>query len=186
MELEHHRDLAQEFPELRSQIHALKQESPTFRHLYAEYQILDNELFRIGQDIETPSDDYTENLKRRRVHLKDRLYGMLTGRIPLSHHDEFVVRHRFRRPVDTAAVTRNWIARGFSCNACTDPPGPQWRNFEHDHDELVTVVDGRLGVSLQDQEWELEPGDELHIPSGVQFSMRNLHTGTTRWLYGTH
>jgi uncharacterized protein YdcH (DUF465 family)/uncharacterized cupin superfamily protein len=185
VELEHHRDLAHEFPELKSRIRALKLESPAFRHCYAEYQAVDNEIFRIEQDIETPSDDYTEELKRRRVRLKDRLYGMLTGRIPAAFEpDEFVVRHKFASPVDPAAVTRDWIARGFSCRAFIDPPGQEWRDFVHDNDELVTVVDGRLEVDMHGESWALDPGDELYIPRGVTHTVRNRHAGTTRWLYG--
>ena len=103
MELAHHRDLAQDFPELKARIHELKLESQAFRHVYAEYQAIDNAVYRIEQEIDTPSDDYTEELKRRRVLLKDRLYGMLTGRIPtLLETDEFVVRHKFAQPVDVS------------------------------------------------------------------------------------
>ena len=113
MELAHHRDLAQEFPELKTRIRELKLESPVFRGLYAEYQVVDNEVYRIEQAIETPSDDYTEELKRRRVLFKDRLYGMLTGRVPAEYDsDEFVVRRKFTQPVDLAAVARDWIRRG--------------------------------------------------------------------------
>lgn len=185
MELAHHRDLSQEFPELKTRIHELKLESPAFRNLYAEYQSVDNEVYRIEQDIETPSDDYTEELKRRRVLLKDRLHGMLTGLIPATvETDEFVVRHKFAQPVDVAAVTRNWIKRGFSCRAFIDPPGQEWRDFVHDTDELVTVVEGQLGVRMHDEDWELLPGDELYIPRGVSHTVRNLYAGTTRWLYG--
>ena len=182
---ERHRDLAREFPELTARIRALKHDSPEFRHLYAVYRALDNEVYRIELDIETPSDDYTEDLKRRRVRLKDRLYGMLTGRIPATlEPDEYVIRHKFRVPVDTAAVTRDWIARGFSGGAFSDPPGRTWRDFVHDTDELVTVVEGRLAVRMHDEDWELGPGDELYIPRGVTHTVHNPHTGVTRWLYG--
>jgi uncharacterized protein YdcH (DUF465 family)/quercetin dioxygenase-like cupin family protein len=185
VELAHHRNLAQEFPELKARIRELKLESPAFRSLYAEYQAVDNEVYRIEQGIETPSDDYTEELKRRRVLLKDRLYGMLTGRIPaVVEAGEFVVRHKFAQPVDVAAVTRDWIKRGFSCRAFTDPPGQVWRDYVHDTDELVTVVDGRLEVTMHGENWVLGPGDELYIPRGVSHTVRNLHAGTTRWLYG--
>ncbi len=79
MEIEHHHDLAHEFPEFRERLHALKQTSPAFRQLYDEYAAVTREIYRIEQGIETPSDDYTEERKRRRVRLKDRLYAMLKG-----------------------------------------------------------------------------------------------------------
>lgn len=185
MELEHHRDLAREFPELKARIHALKLESLVFRCLYAEYQAVDNEIYRIEQEIETPSEDYTEALKRRRVQIKDRLHDMLTGRVPaMVETDEFVIRHKFGPPVDRAAVARDWILRGFSCHAFTDPPGQVWRDNVHDTDELVAVVDGQLEVIMHGETWVLEPGDELYIPRGITHTVLNLHAGTTHWLYG--
>lgn len=185
MQTEHHHDLAHEFPELRRRIHELKLASPDFRHLYDEYQAADKEIYRIEQKIETPSDLYTEELKRKRVRLKDRLYGVLTGRIPpISGNDEFVTRRKFRAPVDHGAVARDWIERGYSCRAFTDPPGQEWRDFVHDTDELVTVVEGRLEVTLGKQSRVLEPGDELFIPRGAPHTVRNIHAGATRWLHG--
>jgi uncharacterized protein YdcH (DUF465 family)/uncharacterized cupin superfamily protein len=185
MDTEHHRDLAHEFPELKHRVHELKLASAQFRSLYEEYRSVDNEICRIEEQIETPSDDYVEELKRRRVHLKDRLYGMLTGRLPIeAPSDEYVRRDRFRRPVDHGEVARGWVERGFSCRAFTDPPGQVWRNYVHDTNELVTVVEGRLEVELHDQSYVLEPGDELYIPRGAKHTVRNLHTGSTRWLYG--
>ncbi len=73
---EHHR-LAQEFPEFRDQIHELKMNDNHFARLLGEYEGVDNEIYRIEEQIETPSDDYTEELKQKRLHLKDQLYAML-------------------------------------------------------------------------------------------------------------
>lgn len=185
MDSEHHRDLAHEFPELKHRVHELKLTSAEFRRLYEDYQAVDNEICRIEQDIETPSDDYTEELKLRRVHLKDRLYGMLTGRIPIeAGTEEYVTRDKFRLPVDHGEVVRDWIQRGFSCGAFTDPPGREWRDFVHDSNELVTVVDGRLEVAMRGESYLLEPGDELYIPRHTSHTVRNIHHDTTRWLYG--
>ena len=88
MDLEHHRDLAQEFPDLKARIHALKLSSREFRRLYKEYQELDDEIHRIEQDIETTSDAYAETLKLMRVRMKDHLHGVLTGRIELRDEPE--------------------------------------------------------------------------------------------------
>lgn len=74
---EHHHDLSLEFPELKQRIHDLKLTSPEFNQLYAEYQALDKSIYRIEEEIETPSDSYTEELKKKRVRLKDKLYAML-------------------------------------------------------------------------------------------------------------
>jgi len=185
MDAEHHHDLADEFPEFKQRIHELKLASREFRRLYDEYQALDKEIYRIEEEIETPSDDYAEELKRRRVRLKDRLYGMLAGRIPaIAEANEFVTRHKFPVPVNHGGVVRDWIARGYSCRGFTDPPGQEWRDFVHDTNELVTVVDGRLEVSMHGESYVLEPGDELFIPRGAAHTVRNIHADTTRWLYG--
>lgn len=73
---EHHH-LAQEFPEYKDKIHELKTHDPAFAELLDKYDALDDEIYRIEEQIETPSDEYTEELKVQRVQLKDQLYSML-------------------------------------------------------------------------------------------------------------
>lgn len=185
MNTEHHRDLTHEFPQLKHRVHELKLTSAWFRHLYEDYQAVDNEVCRIEQEIETPSDEFTEALKRRRVELKDRLYGMLTGHLPIeAPTDEYVVRGKFRRPVDHGEVSRDWMQRGFSCDVFTDPPGREWRDYVHATNELITVVEGQLEVELREERYVLEPGDEFYIPRRVNHTVRNIDAGTTRWFYG--
>jgi uncharacterized protein YdcH (DUF465 family) len=75
---EHH-DLAQEYPELKDRIHDLKVNDPHFAELYEEYQSVEKEVYRIEEQIVTPSDAYTEELKKKRIALKDQLYRMLTA-----------------------------------------------------------------------------------------------------------
>jgi len=76
--LEHHHDLSREFPEFKERIHELKQTDRHFSRLYDEYQDIDKEIFRIEEEIETPSDQYTEELKKNRLRLKDELYTILS------------------------------------------------------------------------------------------------------------
>jgi uncharacterized protein YdcH (DUF465 family) len=73
---EHHH-LADEFPEFKDRIHELKMGDAHFAKLYEEYEELDKEIIRIEEDIETPSDAYTEELKKKRLLLKDELFGIL-------------------------------------------------------------------------------------------------------------
>lgn len=70
--------LINEFPELRDKIHELKMKDHHFAKLFDEYHTVDREVHRIEQEIETPSDAYTEDQKKKRLHLKDQLYAMLT------------------------------------------------------------------------------------------------------------
>ena len=76
MTLEHH-PLIKEFPEYHDLIHKLKTEDSHFRKQFEEYHELDREIYRHEQDIEPVSDEYLEELKMKRVHLKDALFGAL-------------------------------------------------------------------------------------------------------------
>ena len=73
---EHH-SLVQEFPEYKDKIHDLKIRDPEFAKLFEKYDDIDKEIYRIEMQIENTSDEYVENLKIRRVQLKDQLYTML-------------------------------------------------------------------------------------------------------------
>lgn len=77
MQGEHH-DLVHELPEFREKIHELKVSNNHFAKLFDEYHEVDHEVRRIEQEVETPSDEYTEELKKKRLHLKDELYSILT------------------------------------------------------------------------------------------------------------
>jgi len=76
MQGEHH-DLVHELPEYRDKIHELKVNDQHFAKLFDEYHEVDHEVRRIEQEVETPSDEYTEELKKKRLNLKDQLFEML-------------------------------------------------------------------------------------------------------------
>jgi uncharacterized protein len=73
---EHH-DLMHEFPELKERIAALRANHPEFARLMDEYDALDEQILRMEQRVEPTSNDHEEELKKKRVHLKDQLYAML-------------------------------------------------------------------------------------------------------------
>jgi len=50
------------------------------RKLFDQYDELNHQLRRIEQEIETPSDDFVESLKVKRLHLKDELYKMIKAK----------------------------------------------------------------------------------------------------------
>jgi uncharacterized protein YdcH (DUF465 family) len=74
---EHHR-LLDEFPQYRQKIHDLKLNDRHFSRLCEEYDKLDKEIYRIEERIETPPDAYTEELKKKRLLVKDRIYAILS------------------------------------------------------------------------------------------------------------
>jgi uncharacterized protein len=72
-----HPELAQEYPQFKDAIHNLKASNAHFAKLFDEYHHVTRELSRIAQEIETPSDDVTEQLKKKRLALKDELFSMI-------------------------------------------------------------------------------------------------------------
>lgn len=69
--------LAKELPEFKQQIHDLKMSDKHFSRLADEYHDLDNEIIRIEEGVENTSDEYVDNLKKKRLDLKDQLFTML-------------------------------------------------------------------------------------------------------------
>ena len=72
-------DLIHEFPEYKDKIHELKTRDPQFAKLFDEYHEVEHEVRRIEENIETTSDEYLEEQKKKRLYLKDQLFAMLKG-----------------------------------------------------------------------------------------------------------
>ena len=78
MSVEHH-DLIHEFPQLKARIHELKVSALNFRSFFDEYHQLTRSIEKM-EDEGTPVATRTEvDAKRRRIHLKDELYRLLTA-----------------------------------------------------------------------------------------------------------
>lgn len=78
MSVEHH-DLIHDFPELRDRIHDLKVSDNHFRRLFDEYHELTREVENMENEVTPSSTQAEEELKIKRVHLKDELYRLLTA-----------------------------------------------------------------------------------------------------------
>lgn len=78
MPLEKH-DLIHELPEYKDRIHELKMSNRHFAKIFNEYHEIDHEIHRIEEGVETPSDEYVEELKKKRLNMKDELFAMLQG-----------------------------------------------------------------------------------------------------------
>lgn len=76
---EHH-EIVKEFPEYKDTIKTLCEMDNNFQKMYKEYHDLDDEILKIEQNVQTVSDAYAEDLKKKRVYLKDQIY------IKLSQH----------------------------------------------------------------------------------------------------
>jgi hypothetical protein len=70
-------ELDREFPEFLTDLNDLKEHNPDFSRMADEYNAIDLEVLRIEQNVEPVSDVFAEELKKRRVLLKDKIYYML-------------------------------------------------------------------------------------------------------------
>ncbi|MDP1558826.1 MAG: DUF465 domain-containing protein [Nitrosomonas sp.] len=70
-------DLHHEFPEHYDRIHELKISDAHFARLFNEYHEVNRDVIRIEEGTESQTDEYLENLKKKRLLLKDKLYGMI-------------------------------------------------------------------------------------------------------------
>ena len=75
--LDEKHDLLHELPEHREKIHELKMSNNHFARLFDEYHEIDHEVHRIETGVENTSDEYLEQQKKKRLHLKDELFAML-------------------------------------------------------------------------------------------------------------
>ena len=78
MSVEHH-DLIHEFPDLKDRIHDLKMADDHFRRLFDEYHTLTRNIEKMEDEVTPVATHVEEEAKKRRVHLKDELYRMLTA-----------------------------------------------------------------------------------------------------------
>ena len=76
MQIEKH-DLLHEFPEHKERIHQLKMTDNHFSRLFNEYHEIDHEVHKIEEGSENTSDEYLEELKKKRLRHKDDLYAII-------------------------------------------------------------------------------------------------------------
>jgi uncharacterized protein len=77
-------ELHDEFPHAAAQIHALKTQDKRFAALAERYHVLNREIHRIDSGIEPASEDRTEELKKERLSLLDRVQRTLAAGEMLS------------------------------------------------------------------------------------------------------
>lgn len=70
-------ELSAEFPNDHALLHELKLGNAHFVTLADRYHEVNGELHRIESEIETPSDSYTETLKKQRLALLDEISGLV-------------------------------------------------------------------------------------------------------------
>ena len=70
-------ELHEEFPESAEALHRLKMDNAHFAKLAEEYHEINREIHRIEAEVEAASDVRTEDLKKRRLSLKDEIAALL-------------------------------------------------------------------------------------------------------------
>jgi len=79
MQIDNH-SLINELPEYREKIHALKLSDRHFQKLFDEYHDIDKEIHRLEAADSPVADEHMEELKKKRLLLKDQLYAMLQSK----------------------------------------------------------------------------------------------------------
>jgi uncharacterized protein len=79
-----HHPILREFPEHREVIRRLKGSNEHFRGVFGEYHRLDDEIYRIEEDIDFATDQEIDELKMRRAKLKDYIYHLIRHAPPAS------------------------------------------------------------------------------------------------------
>ena len=72
-------ELAEEFPEYKERIHELKMADGHFLRLFDDYHAVNREIHRAEAAGLNITDEHYEELKRKRMVLKDEIYAMLKG-----------------------------------------------------------------------------------------------------------
>ena len=70
-------ELHEEFPEHHDKIHKLKTENAHFQRLFDDYHEINRAVHRAETDVEPTDDLNLESMRKKRLALKDELYGML-------------------------------------------------------------------------------------------------------------
>ena len=70
-------ELAEDFPGEADKIHNLKVSNPHFAKLADEYHDLNRDIHRLETRVEAGSEFREEDLRKKRMHLKDEIASML-------------------------------------------------------------------------------------------------------------
>lgn len=72
-------ELHEEFPDAADALHALKTTNAHFTRLADDYHAVNREIHRVETQVAPASDEALEELKKKRLHLKDEIAAMLAA-----------------------------------------------------------------------------------------------------------
>ena len=70
-------DSRHEFPQFEQKITDLKMSNKHFKGLFDQYHDVNNQIYRIETYVEVHSDEFLNELRHKRVHIKDQIYAIL-------------------------------------------------------------------------------------------------------------
>ena len=73
-------ELAADFPEYLDQLHSLKLSDAHFAKLTERYHDVNRAVHRAETNVEPTSDERLVNMRKRRMTLKDQIYGILKSK----------------------------------------------------------------------------------------------------------
>jgi uncharacterized protein YdcH (DUF465 family) len=71
-------DLHHEFPEFDAKISSLKVSNAHFKKISEDYDVVNHAVHRIESGAESSTDEVLTSLRKKRLHLKDEIYTLLT------------------------------------------------------------------------------------------------------------
>lgn len=71
--------LGNDFPEFADRIDAMRQDNSEFAKLADEYEEINQAVYKAEAEIEPTDDIHLEDLRKKRVWLKDQLYALLNA-----------------------------------------------------------------------------------------------------------
>ncbi len=74
-------DIFHEFPEFKDRIEGLAEKNPDFCELMGEHDVLDKEIRDLEIANQPVADEYMEDLKKKRIALKDQLYDLIRDHV---------------------------------------------------------------------------------------------------------
>jgi mannose-6-phosphate isomerase-like protein (cupin superfamily) len=81
-------------------------------------------------------------------------------------------------------IRADWERRGFGFQYWIDPPGQVWRDFVHEVDELVMLVEGEIELEFGGRTIRPTVGEEVSIPAGARHTVSNPGDASNRWCFG--
>ena len=81
-------------------------------------------------------------------------------------------------------IRSDWARRGYTFEYWIDPPGQAWRNFIHEVDELVILIEGEIELEFGGKRVRPAVGEEITIPARTAHTVVNTGETPNRWCFG--